>query len=84
MKEKMPMNRLMYYGFLVIAAAVLLWLATTILTWLMKSYLWIGLGGVAMVIVGAMMEFRRKGKEEAAIDAVQEVEIVIPDPDKVS
>lgn len=58
----MPKNRLIYAGILLIAAAAVLWVAYQILKRVEWSLFGVGIIGVALIVIGLVME-AREGKE---------------------
>jgi hypothetical protein len=62
----MPKNRLIHFGALIVAASVLIWLGahlTRRIEWIVPYAIGVG---VALIVVGFLMEMRRQDKSVAA------------------
>ena len=55
----MPKNKLIRAGVVVVAGSALLWLGAVVLSRLQDMFLWIGLVGVLLIVVGVFMEIKK-------------------------
>lgn len=65
----MPKNRWIYVGILVVAAAALIWAATEIGTRIVGFMPYVGALGVVLIIVGLVLESKKKQEAEATQEA---------------
>lgn len=65
----MPKNLLIRIGVLVIVASALMYLGAIGLNYIKDILPWIGGGGVALLIVGVLMEAQKAKNAPAALDA---------------
>jgi hypothetical protein len=67
----MPRNRVMYLGVLVLAASVLLWLGAVLLDYIRWILPWSTGVGIALILIGMIMELRRSSQAKAGASAAE-------------
>jgi membrane-bound ClpP family serine protease len=62
---KMPKNHFLRFGVYVVAACALLWLGAVVLAKLIQVFIYIGIGGIALIVIGVLMEWMKSKKAVA-------------------
>jgi len=65
----MPKNRWIYVGILVVAASAIIWAATEIGTRILFAMPYVGAIGIALIVVGLVLESKKKQEAETTAEA---------------
>lgn len=58
----MPKNPILRLGVYVVAACALLWLGAVVLAKLIQIFIYVGIAGVVMIVIGVLVEWQKSKK----------------------